>query len=132
MSPRRDRSAHALAGVMALAGAMHFIAPQFYRPMIPEQLGAPDPWVYASGVAEIALAAAVAVPRTRRWGAYAMAGLFVAVFPGNVQMAVDAWEAGGPERALTLARLPLQVPLVIWAVRVGRRAGQPAAAASTR
>ena len=117
---------------MALAGAMHFIAPQFYRPMIPEQLGAPDPWVYGSGVAEIALAAAVAVPRTRRWGAYGMAALFVAVFPGNVQMAVDAWDSGGAERALALARLPLQIPLVIWALRVARRAGQPAGADSTR
>ncbi len=131
MSSPRDRSAHALAGMMAVAGAMHFVAPDFYRPMIPEPLGHPDAWVYASGAAELALAGAVAYPGTRRWGAYGMAALFVAVLPGNIQMAVDAWDAGGAERALTLARLPLQIPLIVWALRVARRSGQPAADAVT-
>jgi uncharacterized membrane protein len=59
-------------------------------------------------------------PRTRRIGAYATAILFVAVFPANVQMAIDGGyaEAGFPANNATLAwlRLPLQVPLVCWAL----------------
>ena len=57
--------------------------------------------------------------RTRRLGGWATAALFVAVFPGNVTMVVTARTPRA--RAVTLARLPLQVPLVLWAVRVARR-----------
>ena len=59
------------------------------------------------------VAAAVAVPRTRKRGALAAALLFVAVFPANLQMAADADTA--TEKAIAYARLPLQVPLVVWA-----------------
>jgi len=77
--------------------------------------------VYGSGVAEIACAVALLVPRTRRAGALASAALFVGVFPGNVTMATRALRstrASGRTKAITLARLPLQVPLVAWALDV--------------
>jgi uncharacterized membrane protein len=68
------------------------------------------------------VAAAVAVPRTRRLGATAAAWLFVAVFPANVRMARD-WSHRSPAlRAVGWARLPLQVPLIAWALAV-RRSG---------
>jgi uncharacterized membrane protein len=63
----------------------------------------------------------VAWPRTRRSAATTAAALFVVVFPANVQMAVDP---GGVPRWLAIARLPLQVPLVLWALQV-RRAATP-------
>jgi len=81
--------------------------------------------VYASGVAEIACAAGLALTRTRSRSALATALLFVAVFPANVQMAVSALRsdtASSLTQAITLARLPLQVPLVLWALSVRRRA----------
>ncbi len=44
--------------------------------------------------------------------------LFVAVFPANIQMAID-WRHDGPLKAtVAWARLPLQLPLIWWAVRV--------------
>jgi uncharacterized membrane protein len=91
--------------------------------MIPQQLRrvvSARAWVLGSGVAELACAAAVAHPRTRRTGAGASAALFVAVFPGNVQMAVDYQRARKPtwQRAVAYARLPLQWPLVSLALRV--------------
>ena len=113
-----------LAGLLAVAGAAHLARPDTFAGLIPAQLGSPAPWVYASGVAELACAAALSVPATRTLAGWATAGLFVAVFPGNVTMAVRALDS---ERAstvyvlATLARLPLQVPLVWWAVRVARR-----------
>jgi uncharacterized membrane protein len=100
---------------------MHLVKPQPYDALIPRALGAPRPWVYGSGVAEIACAAALMVPRTRRLGALASAALFVGVFPGNVTMAARAMRssrASTGTKALTLARLPLQVPLVTWALAV--------------
>ena len=57
------------------------------------------------------------VPATRKLGGLASAGVFVAVFPANIQMAVD-WRARPRERAAVYGRLPLQLPLVLWALRV--------------
>ncbi len=45
----------------------------------------------------------------------ASALLFVAVFPGNLYMVVDPGDA---PRWVAVARLPLQVPLVLWALQV--------------
>ena len=122
---RRTASALALAALLAAAGATHLGAPRLYERLIPERLGPPRPWVLGSGLAELACAAAVAVPRTRRVGALATAGLFVAVFPGNVKMALD-WKPGARSwtgrPAVAWGRLPLQVPLVLWARAVAAAA----------
>jgi uncharacterized membrane protein len=108
-----------------VSGALHLVAPRPYDRLIPHRLGAPRPWVYGSGVAELVCAAALLGPRTRRGGALASAALFLAVFPGNVTMAARALRsprAAGRTKALTVARLPLQVPLVAWALDVADRA----------
>lgn len=106
------------------AGTTHLVAPRLYEGLIPSLLGRPRPWVYASGVAELAVGALVAVPRTRRAGAWCAAALLVAVFPGNVTHAVRAGAptAADPLGVATLAwlRLPLQAPLVWWAWRHAR------------
>ncbi|NUU16049.1 hypothetical protein HP550_02130 [Cellulomonas humilata] len=121
---RRHGPALALAALLGTSGVLHLRRPGIFRPLIPRSLGDPDPWVLGSGVAELACAAALAVPATRRLGGLASAALLVGVFPGNVTMAVrsrpDArgW-AGRP--AVAWARLPLQVPLVAWAVAVARQ-----------
>ncbi|MEZ5180220.1 MAG: hypothetical protein R2746_18570 [Acidimicrobiales bacterium] len=105
-----------LAGFLAGAGVMHFATPTFFDAIVPKALPNPRAWTHVSGVAELAVAAAVANPRTRRAGAGAAALLFVAVFPANVQAAASARTPA--EKALTWARLPLQAPLVRWALRV--------------
>ncbi|HZI98489.1 MAG TPA: hypothetical protein VFD41_13270 [Actinomycetales bacterium] len=119
-----------LAIVLAGAGALHFVRPRPYASIVPDALGDPYPWVYASGVAQIACAAALVPVRTRRRGAVATALLFVAVFPANIQMAVDALSSARASdlyKAVAVVRLPLQVPLVLWAVAVARRARRPEA-----
>jgi uncharacterized membrane protein len=117
----RAASPWLLAAFLGGAGVLHFVAPEPYERLLPPFLGPPRPWVYGSGVAELAVAAAVALPRTRRAGGTAAAALLVAVFPGNVYMAV---EPGDVPRWLAVARLPLQVPLVLWALQVRRSAGR--------
>lgn len=80
-----------MAGALGFMGALHFAVPKPFDGLIPRSLpGSRRAWTYGSGVAELAVAAAVAVPRTRRLGALAAALLFLGVFPGNVKMAVDA------------------------------------------
>lgn len=114
----RTASPYLLAGVLVGAGIAHFVRPEFYDALVPPLLpGSSRAWVYGSGLAELGVGAAVALPASRRKGALAAAGLFVAVFPGNVYMVL---EPGDVPRWLAVARLPLQVPLVLWAVRVWR------------
>jgi uncharacterized membrane protein len=117
----RRASPYLLAAFLSGAGVLHFVAPEPYERLVPPFLGAPRPWIYGSGIAEIACAVATAAPRTRRKGAMASAALLLAVFPANVYMAV---EPGDVPRWLALARLPLQVPLVLWALQVARDSGR--------
>ncbi len=109
--------ATALAALLGGAGALHFAAPRAFDTAVPPELpGSARAWTLGSGVVELACAAAVAAPRTRRAGALASAALFVAVFPGNVH---HVRAARTPlQRRVAWARLPLQVPLVLWALRV--------------
>ncbi|HEY0497300.1 MAG TPA: hypothetical protein VGD48_16260 [Kutzneria sp.] len=117
------RPALALSALLAVAGVTHFAYPKPYDRIVPTALpGSARTWTYISGVAELAVAAAVAAPRTRRLGGLAAAALFAAVFPANVKMALDARGRSKGEQLATVARLPLQVPLVIWALRVSRSA----------
>ncbi|RAY15655.1 hypothetical protein DPM19_07655 [Actinomadura craniellae] len=120
-----SRSARRLAALLAGAGVMHFVAPRPFDMVVPRRLpGSPRTWTYLSGIAELACAAAVLNPRTRRLGALASAGLFVGVFPANVKMAYDWRDRPLPLRAGAYARLPLQAPLVVWAVKVSQTAGE--------
>lgn len=108
------RRALPLAALLLAAGAAHFVVPRPYERIVPGLFDDPAFWVRWSGVAQMACAGLVAHPRTRRAGALVAAGVFVAVFPANVKMALD----GGLPYGLAWARLPLQVPLVWWALRV--------------
>jgi uncharacterized membrane protein len=114
-----------LSALLGVAGVAHFRRPDFFDPLIPRQLGSPRPWVYGSGVAELACAAAVALPATRRAGGLASAALFVGVFPGNVTMAQRAMKStrtSSAYKAALIARLPLQIPLVALGLRVAKSA----------
>ncbi len=123
MTTRGSRAALLLAGLIGTAGAVHFVAPEFFDGMVPTALpGGPRLWTYVSGAAEIGVAAAVAVPRTRRLGGLTAAVLFVAVFPANIEMAIDWSDRSVTEQVIAYARLPLQIPLIWWGWRVYRDA----------
>jgi len=119
---RSNPSRWALALLMGGAGVFHLVSPGAYRQIVPRFIGHGELVVAASGVAEIACAISLAVPRTRRIGGLATAALLVAVFPANVQMALNGGLPGLPfplgTAAAAWARLPLQLPLVLWALAV--------------
>jgi uncharacterized membrane protein len=106
---------------LATAGVAHFAVPRQFDATIPRILpGSPRAWTYGSGAVELALAAGIAARRTRPVAAKAAAAFFVGVFPANVKMAVDWRTRPAPQRTTALARLPLQLPLVLWARGVAR------------
>ena len=119
----RTLSAAGLAGPLIGMAVLHGLVPKQFDALVPGWIpGTARFWTYASGVAELAVGAAVAVPATRRLGAGAAVGLFVGVFPANLQMAWDWRGKPWPYRAVALARLPLQYPMVTHALRVRRDA----------
>ena len=112
---------------MLAAGVAHLVFPQPYRRVVPRILGDPAFWVRWSGVAQI-VCGGLLIPRpTRRLGALATIAVLVGVFPANVQMALAGGVPGQPfplgSPVIAWARLPLQLPLVVWAWRVAASAG---------
>ena len=110
-------------GAFTVSGIVHLVKPEVFKPLMPRQLPAHRELILASGVAELACAAGLAVPATRRWAGYASAALLVAVFPGNVKMALDARRSRRTGvKAAAFGRLPLQLPLIRGALRAARQA----------
>jgi uncharacterized membrane protein len=117
-----------LAALMITAGLTHFVAPAAYERIVPRWAGHARRVVLASGAAEIACGVLLSSRRTGRIGGALTAALLAAVFPANVQMALDAGTEQqalpdlpvGRFRSIALARLPLQLPLIRWALRVAR------------
>ena len=128
MSGDRSRlqrsSPYLLAGLLTVTGSLHFLTPRPFVAIVPRRLPRRRELVQLSGAAELACAAGLAVRPTRRVAGWVTTILFVVVFPANVQMALDAQRRprSTAYRAATWLRLPLQLPLVLWARRVAREA----------
>jgi uncharacterized membrane protein len=121
---RATRTAGFLAVLLGGAGVTHFLRPRGYDRIVPAGLP-PRTTTLASGLAELGIAAGLLVPATRRGAGWAAAALFLVVFPANVKMANDALDSPRTTRVtrlVSVVRLPLQAPLVAWALRVARHA----------
>ena len=111
-----------LAVFFVAAGTLHFLRPKMYEAIMPPSLPAHHELVLVSGAAEIAGAALVVFPRTRRLGGLWLAALLVAIFPANVNMAVNSERFTAFAPVLLWARLPLQGLLIWWALGATRPA----------
>ena len=128
-APPLTRDVAGLATLLATSGVVHLVRADVYEGMVPHVRPRKRALVYVSGVAEIACAAGLLHPATRRVAGWASAAVLVAVFPANVQMSVDhgrrAARRGDTSSrasfAATLGRLPLQWPLVRTALRAAGR-----------
>jgi uncharacterized membrane protein len=112
--PVLDRSRLRFAAMMVVVGVAHFVAPRFFERIVPRWFPWPREAVAVSGVAEVASGVLLAVPATRRLGGLLATATIVAVYPANIQMAVDATrgqDVGVPAWAAWL-RLPMQIPMI--------------------
>lgn len=96
---------------MVAAGTYHFVHPEPFVRIVPAFLPAPLLLVHVSGVFEILFGLALWVPRLRRYAAWGLVLLFVAVFPANINMAFNHIQLD-PAQPLpgwvAWARLPFQ------------------------
>ncbi|MBR8740912.1 DoxX family protein [Nocardiopsis sp. MG754419] len=112
----RGVAPRALGGAFLASGVLHFAAPRPFEAIMPRRLPAHRAFVYGSGAVE--LACGIGLLTRQRWAGPASAALLLAVWPANVQMALDSGSGRLPgpadNRCLAWARVPLQIPL-IWA-----------------
>lgn len=122
LNERITPGARGLSTIFGVAGILHFLRPAVFDSIVPG-------WVpvsarcatYVSGAAELGLACALRKSHIRSIAGYASAAFLVAVFPANVEM-MRRWVLQSRRKAVvSVLRLPLQIPLIYGAWRVGKR-----------
>jgi uncharacterized membrane protein len=131
-------SAAALSALLMTSAMKHFRHPGFYHQVVPDYLCREDgpasatsvpnssrplavmtrqEWIALSGLVEAGAAVGLLIPATRRATATGVAGLFGVFLAGHVDAIRRAYGPGGSpaQRTAHTARLPLQVPLILWA-----------------
>jgi uncharacterized membrane protein len=102
-------------------GVLHFVIPKQFEKAVPTWMPRRRDAVLWSGVAEIGSGVLLAVPRTRKLGGWLATATIVAVYPANIQMAVDATRKGSKlAAAAAWLRLPMQFPMIAKAFRYTR------------
>ena len=128
MAAPSDRSAHLTGAFFASAGVMHFVRPDFFDALVPRWFPSPKLANQVSGAAEIVLGLGMIPRRTRPLAARGLLALTAAVYPANIDMAINdvvvkPGEDGRMERVegvkaartVNLIRLPMQF-VMAWAV----------------
>lgn len=114
------RYSGALAALMGGAGVAHFLAPAYFRGLVPAWVPAPRAVVVVSGLLDIG-ASALLVPRaTRPLGGWATAALITAYLPAHLDAARRARSAtslnDGPLGVT--ARILANVGYIAWALLI--------------
>lgn len=115
-----------------IVGITHFIRPEQYARIVPPQLPYPFQLVYISGFFEILGGIGLLIPFVSVAAAWGLIALFIAVFPANINMAVNSIPIDGiPDYPLLYwVRLPFQAVLIAWAWWYTRKPEEQPAAKS--
>ena len=107
------------SAAMVGVGVLHFVRPEPFVAIVPPYLPEPLLLVYISGFFEVIGGVGLVVPRTRRWASWGLILLYIAVFPANIHMAIEAERFAAelqiPEWSL-YTRLLYQLVLAAWAL----------------
>jgi len=101
-------------------GVMHLIKPEAFSYMIEGLIPYPNLMINLSGIAEIILGLGVLFPRTRKISAWLLIVMLVAIFPANINVAVnDLASPGGlpSESWYRWSRLAFQPLYIFWVYR---------------
>jgi uncharacterized membrane protein len=121
--PHRQETARwVLAGSMITVGLLHFVRSSQFVQIVPAVLPHPLLLVYISGVFEIIGGVGLLIPSVSAAAAWGLILLFIAVFPANINQAINGIAIEGVPHipALYWLRLPLQAVLIAWAWRYTR------------
>jgi uncharacterized membrane protein len=106
-----------MAVLYVVAGINHFVRPGMYVSIMPRFLPESSyrPLVAISGVCEAVFGILLIPTATRPIAAWLIIALLIAIFPANIQMAIDFTRRHNPYIWLIWLRLPLQLVLIRWA-----------------
>lgn len=82
--------------------------------MMPKWLPYPEAMNIISGLAEMAGAIGVLIPRLQRLTGWCLVALLIAIFPANINVALNGWPGVSIPAWALWARLPLQFALLYW------------------
>ena len=102
-------------------GIAHLRSPQGFLPIVPDWVPFPREMILATGVAEIAGAIGLMIPRFRRAAAWGLAAYAVCVYPANIKHAVESVAVSGQVLGwgYHVPRLLAQPVIVWWALWAG-------------
>ncbi|MCC5614623.1 DoxX family protein [Nostoc sp. CHAB 5836] len=106
-----------LAISIIVVGVTHFVVPEEYVKIVPPQLPYPLELVYLSGFYEILGGIGLLVPPVSQAAAWGLLALFIAVYPANINMAVNLIKIEHIPNSpwVHVVRLPFQAVLIAWA-----------------
>lgn len=115
--PRKEILRGVLAVSIILVGITHFLKPIPYARLIPPLFPHPIELVYISGFFEILGGIGLVIPYISVAAAWGLIALFIAVFPANINQAINAIPVEGIPHIPILywIRLPFQAVLIAWA-----------------
>lgn len=106
---------YSFAFLFVLAGSFHFIRPEIYFKIMPPYIPWPLFMVYLSGFFEILFGILLLFRQSSRFAAWGLILLLLAVFPANINMALNPQDFPQIPFWVLLARLPLQFLLIYFA-----------------
>ena len=118
--PLQSSSKLLVAGFLA-SGTVHLVRPEVFEPLMPAWVPAHREVILGSGVAELACALGMVLPRSRRAAGWASAALLLGVWPGNIKMALDSNRSSSTAfKVAAWGRVPLQLPMIRAALAAAR------------
>lgn len=110
-------SIYIIALFYIIVGFKHFINVDFFLVIVPPYLPFPEFIVYLSGIFEIVLGFLIIPSKSRKYAAFGLILLLIAVFPANIYLYTSetAQNLYGINKIDALIRLPFQIPLIIIA-----------------
>lgn len=123
-----------LAVSLVVVGITHFTRPEQYARIVPPQLPYPFQLVYVSGIFEILGGIGLLIPFVSVAAAWGLIALFIAVFPANINQAINSIPIEGiPHHPLLYwFRLPFQAVFIAWAWLYTRKSEEQPGARSVK
>ncbi|MHD0449146.1 DoxX family protein [Staphylococcus cohnii] len=110
--------------LLIFAGIAHFTKKEGFIRTVPEILPAQSFIVKFTGVLEVLFGILLWIKKGQSVTSKLLALFMVSVFPANINMAIKEipFQPGGkPNKLILWLRLPLQIPLIIGAFKLGRK-----------
>ncbi len=101
-----------------LSGSFHLINPGVFQALVPPVLGGQIFWIFLSGILEIICA--IGLLTRQKWAPKFTAFILLVIWVGNWWYAIDVTFNLESSWFLIIGswlRLPLQIPLIQWALR---------------